>query len=209
MHTGMGAHADEELLERYSMGTLPEPDLARFEEHLLVCSHCQDRLNEMDGFLAAFRTVAPGLRVQAAAEHPWKRWFSTPAFPRFALAGSLALLVLAFLVGRVWNVRPGGELTPATVVLQLARGPESGGVSEAPAARPLTLEADVTQLPEAAAYGVEVVDTANKRMFYTEAKASQGKLRVSISRTLDPGSYYVRLYSPSEELLREFGLQVR
>jgi hypothetical protein len=210
MQTGMGAHIDEEALEKYSMGNLPETDLARLEEHLLVCPGCQDRLKELDNFLTAIRTVGPRLRAQRGAKrHPWWQLFPTPAFPRLALAGSLALLVLAFVVGRVWNLRSGPDLTPATVVLQLARGPDAAVETVAPAGQPLILETDVSQLTGFPAYGVEIVTSNGERLFRSSATATEGRMRVPVSRAFRAGSYFVRLYSPAGELLREFGLQVR
>ncbi len=211
MQTGIGTHADNEALERYSMGMLPEPDLARLEEHLLVCPECQGRLEETDEFIRTIRTVAPRLRAQPqAVQLPrWRRLFAAPAFPRLALAGALALLVLAFVVGRTWNLRQGGDLAPATIVLQLARGPEPGGTSVAPTGRRLTLEVDLTQLPVFPSYGVEVVKSTGGRLFFGQASATAGKLRIPLSQTFRAGFYYVRLHSPAGELLREFGLQVR
>lgn len=48
-------HIDEELLERYAMGQLEEPDAAPVEGHLLVCGHCQDRLAFLDAYVQAMR----------------------------------------------------------------------------------------------------------------------------------------------------------
>ena len=41
-------HIDEEELERYSMGAMPEAAIAPFEEHLLICEPCQLRLAQRD-----------------------------------------------------------------------------------------------------------------------------------------------------------------
>jgi anti-sigma factor RsiW len=51
-------HISEDWLERYSMGTLPEPQSGSLEEHLLICEDCQDRLRFLDQFIAAFRAAA-------------------------------------------------------------------------------------------------------------------------------------------------------
>ena len=51
-------HQSEDALELYAMGTLPDSETGPLEEHLLVCHECQDRLREMDEFLAAIRAAA-------------------------------------------------------------------------------------------------------------------------------------------------------
>jgi anti-sigma factor RsiW len=45
----------DDTIERYAMGRLAKTSLARFEEHLLLCEECQDRVFEMDAYLAALR----------------------------------------------------------------------------------------------------------------------------------------------------------
>jgi len=37
------AHITESDLERYAMLTLPEADIERLEEHLLICPKCRGR----------------------------------------------------------------------------------------------------------------------------------------------------------------------
>jgi len=56
-------HIGKSDIEQYSMGELPETSLARFEEHLLVCFSCQDRLLEMDAYVNAVCSVSPKLRA--------------------------------------------------------------------------------------------------------------------------------------------------
>jgi hypothetical protein len=41
MQLRKGDHASDEALELYATHSLPEPALAEIEEHLLVCSQCQ------------------------------------------------------------------------------------------------------------------------------------------------------------------------
>ena len=43
-------HLSDEVLERYSMGALSEPQSAPLEEHLLLCELCRTRLEELDQF---------------------------------------------------------------------------------------------------------------------------------------------------------------
>jgi hypothetical protein len=210
MQTGLGAHADEETLEKYSLKTLPEAETARLEEHLLVCPKCQGRLEEIDHFVAAIRQVAPRLRAEARlARRAWWRLPALPAMPKLALAGTLAVLVLAFLVGRTWISAPGASSAPAIVILQLHRGPEAGSGSWGPAGKPLTLETDVSQLAPFPTYNIEIVNSSGEPVFASKGQAKEGALRVQVSRAFSAGTYFVRLYSPTGELLREFGLHIR
>lgn len=62
-------HPDEETLESYAMGKVRGAALARTEEHLLVCADCQDRLADLDGFLAAMREAAIGLLDSLSHTH--------------------------------------------------------------------------------------------------------------------------------------------
>ena len=78
-------HPDEEALESHVMGKARGAKRARIEEHLLVCSACQDRLAELDEFVGAIRdavgevldkvgwthaTADGPVRLQAAKSRP-------------------------------------------------------------------------------------------------------------------------------------------
>jgi anti-sigma factor RsiW len=57
----VGGHIDEEQLEKYAMNRVSGAEEARIEEHLLVCSTCQQRLREVSQFVAALRDAAAHL----------------------------------------------------------------------------------------------------------------------------------------------------
>jgi hypothetical protein len=88
------------------------------------------------------------------------------------------------------------------------RGGDPLGIPHAPAGRPLSLEIDLTGLPAAGAYRVQVVDAAGGTVWEISSEASQGRLRPKVDKGLKPGVYWVRLYSQPAGLLREFGLRV-
>jgi hypothetical protein len=49
-------HISEDELELYAVSRdIPESRFAALEEHLLVCEVCQDRLQELDEYVAAMR----------------------------------------------------------------------------------------------------------------------------------------------------------
>ena len=52
------SHPDDSVVEAYAMNRLPEPLLAAFEDHLLICEACQKRLQLMDEYLDAVRRAA-------------------------------------------------------------------------------------------------------------------------------------------------------
>ncbi len=79
MKIAFAQHPDEDLLEQYLMARLPESTVAEMEEHLLLCSLCQDRAEALEMIIAAiqathveprvlpFRTHLPQYSLKAAA----------------------------------------------------------------------------------------------------------------------------------------------
>lgn len=192
-------HLDGEQLERYSMGTTPEPELAQMEEHLLICADCQDALARTDMYVRAMRAAAA--RAQAEERRPLRAFF-----PQAAWSGALVAVSVAALAGVLW-FRPGGAV-PVQVMLQSNRGTDASLFAPAPAGRPLALSLDPVDAPVAAGYRVEIVDENGRRVWQGATKASAGRFTVDGPR-LGRGSYYARLYAPSGELLREYGLTAR
>jgi hypothetical protein len=50
-------HIPEDVLDRYAVRGLPEAEAVPVEEHLLICTICQDRLQLTDDFVAALRSA--------------------------------------------------------------------------------------------------------------------------------------------------------
>ena len=82
-------HVDAEDLERYSMGTSPPEARPLFEEHLLTCEGCQDRLREIDAYLLAVRMSSERLRREkkTAKGREWRiqSWFQMLAAVAFGM----------------------------------------------------------------------------------------------------------------------------
>ncbi len=196
-------HADEELLERYSMGALEETDLARVEDHLFLCETCRESLEEADVYTAAMRAAAQGLRMNALSRsrqpaRPWLPLWSD------AVAVGLALLVFALAWGP-WRQFKSVGTPPLAILLETTRDSRT---QIAPAARPLLLTADLTQLAGYPAYRLEVVDAEGRYVTASPPTPGSGTLSLLIPAGLARGVYYVRLYAASGEFLREFGLRV-
>ena len=188
-------HMDEEDLERYSLGNTSLEESESVEEHLLTCEDCRDRLHETDDYLLAMRTSSARLRrdEESAGSRQWK----FPAwFPTLAAAACLLAVVFALRFGR-----PPGPLV--SVSLTAVRGSEVG--SSAPAGRELILRPDLTGLPDDSSYRLEIVDQTGRPLRQGTIARAQDGVKVP---GLTAGLYFVRIYLPAGELLREYGLQI-
>ena len=64
MNAGFDRHFTAEVLEEYALGIQSEEDCTSLEEHLLICSACQDLLAETDEYIQAVKTAAALLASQ-------------------------------------------------------------------------------------------------------------------------------------------------
>ena len=188
-------HADAADLESYSMGTSSVEETARIEEHLLICEDCRNRLREGEDFLNSMQVAArQSRRDETTAE---RRGWKFPAWLPVLAACALVLIVVA-----IYAVRPAA---PAVAVsLTALRG--SGAGSIAPAGRELTLQPDLTGLPDVPAYRLEIVDRTGRSVRLAALPRTQAAVTVP---GLGAGQYFVRLYPPAGNLLREYGLEIR
>ena len=193
-------HVDDEELERYSMGAMPEAAIAPFEEHLLVCEPCQLRLAQTDAYVGAMRQASARLRTE-----PLKRGLPWLRFPR--LVPALAGMAVAIVAAGLWISRPDmGEAHPFAVDLEATRG--AAIEARAPAGRWLLLRLDLANLPASSSYRLEMVDRFGSRI-YQATVAAQGSRAGFMVPGTQPGIYFVRLYRPPGELLREYGFEVQ
>lgn len=183
---------DDDRIEQYSMGTLPESEIDELEEHLLVCESCQERLSQEDAFRSGMRSAA--LRVRRESQGRIR--FFPRLFP--ALACAAAVLLVA-LVGFRW-IHPSASAPAFAVTLEAMRGSEPG--VKAPAGRPLAFRADLSGLPMDGSYRLELVDRDGRKLW-------NGSSPSATLPPLKPGPYFMRVYSSGGELLRECGLNVQ
>lgn len=182
-----GRHMDVEDIEKYSMGRISEESAAQFEEHLLICQACRDRVTESDRYVRAVRSAARHVRQRDMA----RQW--SPGFYWRVLAFAAAVLVLAVVL------RPRGGQPDFAVSLSAMRGADV--MAKAPAGAVLVLHPDLTALPIPPPYRLQLVDSAGATVW----QGAGSSARVSPRRA---GTYYLRLYSGAGELLREYGLTV-
>ena len=189
-------HADAEDLERYSMGASSPEEIAPIEEHLLICEDCRNRLRETDGFLNSVQMAARQWRRDERAATGRSR--NIPSWlPMLAAVCGLVLIAVA-----IRGVRPRG---PAVAVsLTALRGAGAGNIG--PSGRELKLQPDLTGLVEAPAYRLEIVDPTGRPVRLAALARTQGGVNVP---ALGAGLYFVRLYLPAGNLLREYGLEIR
>jgi hypothetical protein len=212
MQTTPVPHLPDEELELYSLGRLEDAQLRQLEEHLLLCEHCQRRLEETDTFVLAMRQAAAEFSEGQSSLYESLRTRIHGLFMmrKMAWAAGAALAVVTLVVSvapLARNSAPDHE-----VLLQAMRGLEASGIASAPAKAHLVLKIDLTEAPARPSYRIEVADSAGRTVWDTRAEPVHGALALRLGRSLKPGNYWVRMYGVQprqpEELLREFGLRV-
>ena len=186
------SHLDQEQAERYSMGALSEQEEAHCEEHLLVCETCRRQVLASDQYVASMKTASASAEWQARRE-------SRPGWlvikPVWALAAAIIIAATVFLF------RSAPAAPPFALELSAMRGTQPGAV--APAGRELSIHADLSGLPQAGNYRLELLD-AGGRSLWSGPYLATGV----IARGQHEGYYLVRLTNTRGELLREYGLQL-
>jgi anti-sigma factor RsiW len=192
-------HIEEDLLDRYAMGTLPGESVAAVEEHLLICRFCQNRLVETDQFVPLFRAAATQVDARTAPEP--RRVFASRMVWAGALASAAALLV--FLISGEPHIT---KAPPAILMMQSLRGPEAG--ARTAAGKPALLVFDLAIQANPADYEVEIVDAVGNEILQTGAAVKDGRLTVLVEK-LARGSYWIRLYrkQAERELVVEYALR--
>jgi hypothetical protein len=199
--TERNSHAAEELLEQYSAGSLPDREVARLEEHLLICDACQERLAFIDTWVRSLRRA--NAHLELAPPTFWERLAAVSRVPRWVPALGAALVLVATVgVSLKWNNR--STLAPVAVAIEATRGEAAAQV---PAGRPLLIQPELAGLPQFPEYRLEIVNTVGKRMEQTTLAAVGQRPAVTVPG-IGSGDYFVRLYSPAGELLREYMLKV-
>jgi hypothetical protein len=210
MQTIHGQHASDEDLERYALGGLSADELEEVEEHLILCSSCQERLDETDSFVRTMRAAAAKMRATPEPKRKWFTfrlpWLLTLPTPVWALA-TATLLVLGVVMLRPGARLPMAGAPPVAVMLEARRGVDVGAT--APSGRPLSLEMSLQGLPVHNVYRMELVDAGGSSLWQGAASPQGDRLVAQCEQRLRPGQYWVRIFEPSgkQELLREFGLK--
>jgi hypothetical protein len=187
-------HIEETTLERYSMGSLAEEAAAEVEQHLLLCETCCARVTEADSYVRAMKRAA-----QELPDPEPSRWNLRLLLPAFAVC---TLLIAAAVV----KFSPSIERPPATIALFTMRGTDTQ--AHGPSQRPLILRPDLTGLPAASSYRLDLVSVSGAPLWQGILSA-EAQPPVALVPPQRRGVYFVRLSLPSGQLLREYALELR
>src|SRR5580700_3477857 len=98
-------HPDQDEIEKYSLGDLSEEESSRFEEHLLICESCQDRVEASDRFVSAMQSASAQIR-QGTPRTEDRKWYFPRLVPTVAFA---AAVVFLGAVGLEWGAKRSGN----------------------------------------------------------------------------------------------------
>jgi hypothetical protein len=188
-------HIEETTLERYSMGSLAEEAAAEVEQHLLLCEGCQVRVTEADAYVRAMKQAMPDL----PADTERSRWSFRFLVPAFAVC---ALLIAAAVV----RLSPSVAQPPAAIALFAMRGADTQ--AHGPTRRALLLQPDLNGLLPSPSYRLDVVNASGSLVWHGVLSA-QPQPPSAIVPPQSRGVYFVRVFMPSGQLLREYALELR
>jgi hypothetical protein len=200
----ISSHVEDDLLEHYAMNALAESKLAQVEEHLLLCSSCQDRLTETEDFLLAIRSAAASLEKEVAVAKPapsvWQKLF---AVPKPVWAAGFAVAAALFVA--VPMMQDDGTVQPVTLIA--TRGAEKVGQIK-PGLVDLKLNA--AGLNQNNRYSIEIVTESGNPVHTGAGRWNQDRVEAVSPVKLAAGTYWVRLYDTANdrEPLREYALVV-
>ena len=203
MTHGINPHPGDDELERYAMGLLPESEVAPFEEHLLLCETCRHRLHAADDYTGAMQGASAALRKRDGMAPVRVR---QPIWTWLRLIPAVAALGILVVVLGWWSRSSDLDGPPFAISLAATRGVDDG--AWVPAGTWLLVRLDLAGLPDYPSYSIEMVNDTGIAVWHGDGKAVDAKIESRIPQT-KPGAYFIRVYSPSGELLREFGLKVR
>jgi anti-sigma factor RsiW len=201
-------HLSEDALELYSLERLPEAELDGFEQHLLACAACQDRLAETDRYINAVKQASVRLDQELAIQKEDVKsssWLSGWTKPMWAAGVAVAAAAIMMpLFGPALMNSP----SPVSVQLYATRSAEAATVQ---AGAPLDLTIDTSGVEAGAKATVEVVNLQGAQIWQGTLRQANNRAFVSLPDGLAAGSYWVRLYSDGNRTdpIREFSLLVK
>ncbi len=221
------AHPPEEILERYAMGKAAEAETEQIEEHILICGQCRDALDESDHWIALMKAAALPAEPAKPAAGPWQRWWqSLPGAKRAvgggwiagfrtpAVAGTCAAALAVFFVAPV--SRQQQEKGPGAVVAEISLAAMRGNDLrvEVPAGVVLRLRFEesiqrefVGSVTIVTADGSPVWSGVPEKSQAVSSTSGADKIGLGIlTPKLQPGEYWVRVFGPGGDQIKEYGL---
>jgi hypothetical protein len=192
-------HESEDRLELYALHRLPDSEVERVENHLLICDGCRDRLEEVSAFAFSMRQT---LRDEPVIESRY-RWFAWLR-PQLALGAAFAVMVLAVAV---YRISADAHVVPvASLQLTAVRGSDVETVVRA-------RELDLAFTDAPASSRLDLVDADNVTVWTGTLRpvAERGEARIAqakIAQVLSPGEYFARVYTGAGQPLHEYQFEV-
>jgi hypothetical protein len=187
---------DADEFERFILGRTSAEETEQFEEHLLICERCRHRFEESERYVLAMRAASADLLREESSKAPRRSW---PWLLPLAACVALLAIVVAAVVR--FNSNPSPLLA---VQLTAVRGTVPGG--SVPAGRGMALTPDLIGIANPGPYRLEIVDERGAVNWQGAYNPAAGPANVPAQRA---GTHFVRVYSTSGELLREYGLDVQ
>jgi hypothetical protein len=207
LQTKIGSHVSEDMLMGYSFGHLPEHALADLEEHILMCEACQLHLEAVDEHLRTAAEAAREIREEGKRRKKTRLSSWLLGGPRVVWSCVLAtIFIFAFapLLRQAATLRK----PTAEVLLTASRGAEQALVSHTQAGN-VTLKIDTSELPNLPAYQLQLVDAGGREIWSGSGLNIRQQIRATLPHPLGPGQYWVRLLTPDQNQVREFGLAIQ
>ena len=161
-------------------------------------------MEELEDFRIHMREVCRRANSNPEPLNFWARFlnglrnFTLQPLP---VAAAICAVALIFAVPAI---KTSFEGPAQTLELQSLRG--GTAAQTVSANHKLELKLNVDGLSPSESYKVAIVDANGTSVFTSNAKIEGGQLQVS-TPALKKGTYFVRIYAPSSQLLREFLLQ--
>lgn len=203
-------HLSEDVLERYVLRNVSGEERELVECHILGCEECIARLEDLDGYVAAFKVASKELAWETHSysqiEPNWRMHRFTPG--KLAWAAVFALLLVSLLPRFVTK---GPAAIPLRVNVSAWRGVDVATVATG---RALDVQLNSTDLP-AGTVLIQLVDARGKELWRGPASVRDESVKVVLPALSRRDNYFVRLYSVSShgnaygDLLREFGLRAK
>jgi hypothetical protein len=200
-------HLDELQIEKYSMGDASEEESSQYEEHLLICESCQNRVTTSDNYVSAMRGASAQIRRGDGTPQVVHRHIPRPILSLALAASVLLLAALGFRWTSLSGKFASADVEPGfDVSLVATRG--NGIEAKVPTGKALILHLNLEGLQPESVYNLEMVDHQGKQVWKGSATPIDLRASALVPR-MPAGLYFLRTYAPSGKLLREYGLEVQ
>ena len=198
-------HPTEEMFEKYSLGHLSASECEPFENHLLICSECQDHLAAIDAEIAGLKEVCKAAATAPASRSPRGLFAWLFAAPKPVWAAAAAALALAIALPVYHQAAaPRGE-TEVTITTSRGAAPATASTR---AGASLKLNVEIQGVALEGTCRVDIVDSNGRTEWTGPGGAANGRVTASVAEGLRAGQHWVRVFNRSGQLLRESPLEL-